>query len=141
MKAGEKKEISISLPKDFHKEQLAGKTIIASFTIESVSKRILPKLDETFVERITGKQQTVDAFKEEIEFYLKEKRKQEQYKDLQKQLHDQWETLAQFDAPESEITAEADYLKDNLKLQVLSSGTPWQKYLETEKTDEESVIK
>ncbi|MDF2865931.1 MAG: tig [Clostridia bacterium] len=53
MKIGETRDIEVSFPADYHMESLAGKPVVFKVTLNSISKKELPVLDDEFVKDIS----------------------------------------------------------------------------------------
>ncbi len=65
-KEGEDKQLKLKFPKDYHKEDLAGKDCVFDVKINSVSEVHLPELDEEFFKSFEVKEGGVDAFRDEV---------------------------------------------------------------------------
>ncbi|CAA0089324.1 Trigger factor [Zhongshania aliphaticivorans] len=67
MVAGEEKTLSLSFPDDYHSEELKGAAVEFKITLNSVSEKKLPELDETLFETFGVKEGGEEAFKAEVE--------------------------------------------------------------------------
>lgn len=47
-KAGDKKDVNVSFPKDYHAEDLKGKPVVFKVTVHEVKTKVYPELDEEF---------------------------------------------------------------------------------------------
>ncbi len=52
MKAGDKKEISVTFPSDFANEELREKTAIYAIDVAEVRERVLPEMNEEFFKNL-----------------------------------------------------------------------------------------
>lgn len=52
MNIGENREFDLEVPADFATEELAGKTIHYSLTLDAIKEKVLPELDDAFAERL-----------------------------------------------------------------------------------------
>lgn len=62
---GEEKEMKVSFPEDFRKEDLAGKEALFKVTVKQIKQKQLPDLNDEFVKEVSDKE-TLDEFKAQI---------------------------------------------------------------------------
>lgn len=74
MKVGEKKDLNLTFPDDYGKEELNGKPAVFTVTLNYISETDMPELDEEFVTKNT-EFKTVDEYKESIRKELLENNK------------------------------------------------------------------
>lgn len=48
LKAGDKKDVNVSFPEDYHAEELKGKPVVFKVTVHEVKTKVYPELDEDF---------------------------------------------------------------------------------------------
>ncbi len=78
LKAGDKKDVNISFPKDYHAEELKGKPVTFKVLVHEVKNKVYPVLDEDFFLDLGLEDvKNVDDFKKTIEESLKEQREYE----------------------------------------------------------------
>jgi len=73
MKIGEEKDINVTFPEDYHKEDLAGKPAVFKVTLRSARRKILPELNDDFVKEVSEECETVEELKEHTRKELTEK--------------------------------------------------------------------
>ncbi len=66
MKKGEEKVIEVTFPEDYHSEALKGKAVTFDITVHSVMTKVLPEIDEEFVQSFGVEAGTEEALKAEI---------------------------------------------------------------------------
>lgn len=66
MTAGETRTVSLSMPENYHAEALKGAAVEFEITVNSVSARKLPELDDAFFERYGVSEGGIDAFRVEV---------------------------------------------------------------------------
>lgn len=66
MKKGEEKVIEVTFPEEYHSETLKGKTATFDITVHSVMTKVLPEIDEEFVQSFGVEAGTEEALKAEI---------------------------------------------------------------------------
>lgn len=74
MKVGEKKDLNLKFPDDYGKEELNGKDVVFTVTLNYISETEIPELNEEFVTKNT-EYKTVDEYKESIRQELLENNK------------------------------------------------------------------
>jgi trigger factor len=67
MSAGEEKVLSLSFPDDYHSEDLKGAAVEFKITLNSVTEKKLPEMDETLFEAFGVKEGGEEAFRTEVE--------------------------------------------------------------------------
>lgn len=141
LQKAEEKEFQITFPKDYHAQNMAGKTTKFKVKLNKVWEVVLPELDEDFVQRITGTKKSVAELNKEIETSLLAKKTQ----DAQVQRENKWlEEVAkkiQIEIPGVLIKEETDFMVDDVKMRGLQQGLPWENYLKHLKKTEEEVRK
>lgn len=140
MKKDEEKTFPITFPKDYQSTDIAGKEFYFTVKVIDVLEKKLPKLDDEFAQKITGdKEKTVKDLEEEIKKHLTSQKKQEEYNKKQKELFDLIGKGVKADVPAIFIDEEVQGMIDNIKMQGLYSGMPWEKHLENMKKTEEEL--
>lgn len=141
MKKAEEKEFNITFPKDYHAKTMAGKSTKFKVKLNKVQEAVLPEVNEAFVQKVTGSKKSVEEFKKEIEENLLEKKS----KDAQVAQENKWlEEVGKkvtIDIPEVLINEEIEFMIDDLKMQGLQQGIPWEKHLTHLKKTEEELKK
>lgn len=66
IKAGEVRDINVTFPSDYQAENLRDKAAVFKITAHSVSKAVLPELDDTFLAAFGVKDGGVEKFREDV---------------------------------------------------------------------------
>ena len=70
---GETREANVTFPESYSNPQLAGKDATIRVTVRGVKEKVLPPLDDELVKSLTsGKQETVEAYKQAVREELEE---------------------------------------------------------------------
>lgn len=96
-KAGDEKIVSVSFPKEYHKEDLAGKPVEFDVTVHEVLESIPPAIDDTFAGKVGFS--TLDALKQAIREQLNRDYTSVQRQKLKKQIFDALEEKLVFETP------------------------------------------
>jgi trigger factor len=130
MKAWEEKEFKITFPKEYHAAAMAWKDFKFKIKINTVSEKILPELDEKFVEKITWSTKSVEDFKNEIKTHLITKKEWDNFKALEEEFLWKLLEVTDFEVSETDKEWEIARMIDWMKMQWLQMWKPWEKYLE-----------
>ncbi len=137
IKAGESRDVNVTFPTDYHAEHLAGKAAVFACTVKAVQKKELPEIDDEFIGDIS-EFETVDAWKAD--------KKAKMLEDKKKNMDAMRENLAlkgacdnaEVDIPDCMIERQVDYMMQDLKYRLQSSGLDmdtYMKYLNTTEAD------
>lgn len=138
MKKGAEKEFEITFPKDYHAEKMAGQKVKFKIKLNLVSEVVLPQIDENFVQKITGTKKSVEDFRKEIETQLLLKKEEDARNKRENDWLKELIKKATMEIPEILLTEEVDFMIDDLKMQGLQQGLPWEHHLKhLQKTEEE----
>jgi trigger factor len=67
LKAGEETVLSLSFPEDYHAEDLKGAAVEFAVTVNSVSEKVLPEVNEAFLTKFSVTHGDLTKFREDIE--------------------------------------------------------------------------
>ncbi|MEI7510831.1 MAG: trigger factor [Candidatus Peregrinibacteria bacterium] len=141
LSSGDEKTFEITFPKDYHHSTYAGKPFRFTVTVHEVLEKTLPEMNEELVEKITGTKKSVEDLKTEIEEHLKDKKEMEDWKVRQQEFFEMIGKATKAEVPEVFITDELGGLIDEIKLQGLQAGMPWEQYLANMKKTEDDLKK
>lgn len=112
LKKGDKKDVKVTFPKDYHEASLCGKPSVFEVVIKSVKEKQYPELNDAFASEVsefeTLKDLTADTKKK-----LTESKKKQQEAESENKLIDMIVDGAKVEVPEAMIDAQVeDYIKD-----------------------------
>jgi trigger factor len=107
LKPDESKELTISLPEDFPRKDLAGKTASFEVRVKEAKERILPEPDDDFAKDL-GEFETLAALKEEIRKDLQRSLDDRSQKEVENQIIDALIEKNDFEVPESMVESQID---------------------------------
>jgi trigger factor len=111
----ESKHISLDLPENFPRKQIAGKQAEFEVTVKEAKEMVLPDLDDDFAKDL-GQFDTLDALKEEIGQDLRKMLDSQSDKEMDAQIIEQLLERNTFDVPESMVEGQVDYvLQESLR--------------------------
>ena len=117
MISGDKKEAEMDFPADFDVPELAGKKAIYRFEVHEVRTRVLPELDDKFLESM--KLESVEQFKDQVYEDLLNRKKYDNRQAQRQQIIEEINARVEFPLPESALEKEtnsamADIMKQNM---------------------------
>lgn len=105
MKAGDKKEISVTFPSDFSAEDLRGKSAVYSVEVAEVRERVLPELNEEFFKSVYVKD--LDELNKQVREGLETRKKNTATSKKREELIGKLNEKVDFELPESAIERES----------------------------------
>lgn len=140
LKVGDKKEFKITFPKDYGKEDFQGKELTFKIQLQRLEEPSEVKVDEDFVAKITGKKDSVDSLRKEIEENLKLRKEGEQKQEQENEYIEKLLKKTKVELPESLINEEAKFILEDMKKNIESKGLKFSQFLEQAKTKEEDLL-
>lgn len=128
MKVGEEKTFTITFPKDYHANELAGKKAEFTVKINEIKELVLPELDRDFTQPLGF--DTVELFKDSIKQNLVQERDQRRKQEMEDAAIEELLKQAKFDVPQSLVAQEKERIKADTMAQVERMGMTWEQYLE-----------
>lgn len=119
LKAGDKKDVTVTFPLDFAAVPvLAGKTAVYAVETLEVRERVLPALDEEFCKQ--HRVENVEALRKQVANDLKMRKEYENRRNQRQQAGDALASRIEIPLPESLIAAETDrvlrqFMEDNMR--------------------------
>jgi trigger factor len=127
LKAGDKKDVTITFPADFAPvPALAGKTAIYSVEIQEIRERVLPELNEEFF-----KSQRVDdlaGFQAQVRNNLKMQKDYQNRAAQRRQVTEQLGAKVDFPAPDSLVESETQSVLRNFLEEQMRRGIPQEQF-------------
>jgi trigger factor len=107
LRPDETNELTVNLPEDFPRKDLAGKTAAFEVRVKEAKERILPEPDDDFAKDL-GEFETFAALKEEIEKDLRRSLDNRSEKEIENQIIDALLEKNEFEVPESMVEGQID---------------------------------
>ncbi|PIR54723.1 trigger factor [Candidatus Peregrinibacteria bacterium CG10_big_fil_rev_8_21_14_0_10_36_19] len=141
LKVGEEKEFDITFPKDYGQKDFQGKKLKFKIKLNRLEEPTEVKIDEDFVEKITGKKDTVQSLYDEIEENIKNKKETESKQEMENTYIEELLKRTKVELPESLIHEEAHHILEDMRQNLEMKGQEFDKFLEKAKTTEEELHK
>lgn len=127
-KKGETKEFSLPFPKDHHQKNLAGKMVEFRVKINDVYKRVLPELNDEFVQTFQAK--NVEEFKTNIKKSIEQEKQQAEDQKTEIKIIDEIIKKSKIgNIPETLIQQEADGIMHEMEHNIEGQGGKFDDYL------------
>jgi trigger factor len=127
LKAGDKKTVGISFPKEFAPAPaLAGKDAQYALEIQEVRERALPELDEKFFKE--QRVENLEALRTRTREQLKSRKEYENLSGQRRQVTDALTGMVEFSAPESLVESETQNVLRNFIEENMRRGVPQEQF-------------
>ena len=123
MKPEETKDVAVTFPEDYPKEELAGQPAVFTITLKELKTKQLPELDDDFAEEASnGEHETLDAFKESLEKQFKEKADSETKNNINEALLKALVEQSEVDLPDTMVQDEVTQVLTQTLMQMQQMG-------------------
>ncbi len=138
-KPGDKFDIDLKFPKDYHAKDLAGQDVVFSVTLKGL-KEISQELTDEIASK-AGNYTSAEELTKDIKEELKRKKQFDQGEELKEELVKQLVDKSQVDAPELLVDDQVRSIKQDLTQNLMYSGLSFEDYLRDRghKTEEDWV--
>lgn len=129
LKTGDKKDVELTFPEDYHAADLAGQKVVFETTVKSVSEKALPELNDEFAAK-TGPFTSMDELTADIERELLAQKEREANDELKDDLVKQLVAKSKVSVPavlrDDQVRSIEQDLMQNLMYQGLSIEQYWE---------------
>lgn len=128
---GESKDFDLTFPKDYTDKEVAGGTYKFTVKVNKVQKVELPELDEEFIKKMSGgNESTLDGLKKDIKEALYKQKEQEDKIRIEEEILTQIVEKAEMQIPEDLLNEEFNEMKQDVVRKLEAQGLNLEKYLE-----------
>lgn len=131
---GDKKDVTVAFPADFHVSELAGKEAVYAVEVLEVREKVLPELDEAFLKGLQV--DTVDALKQRTREHLKYRKEMDNRAAQRQQVTEKLASGVDFEVPQSLIESETQGILRRFMEENMRRGVPHEAF---EKNKEQLV--
>lgn len=126
MKAGDMKTVYMTFPENFEEPVLANKEATYTIDVQEVRKKIVPELNQQFLEKI--KVGSIEELRQKLKSeFLRQKKQSESSKGMD-QIVKYLDESTKFPLPESAIEIETDTLLRNFMTRMLNQGASYEEF-------------
>ena len=119
---GDKKDVKVSFPADFHVTELAGKEAVYAVEVLEVREKVLPALDEAFLKGLQV--ESIDALKTRTLEHLKYRKEMDNRGAQRQQITEKLSAGVDFEVPQSLIESETQSILRRFMEENLRRGVP-----------------
>ncbi len=131
VKAGDKKEFTITFPSDYAAKGLQNKKVTFNVDVKSVSEVEEPKVDDSFAASV-GPFKTVAELKADIKKQLKVEKQQQVDRAFENELIGKISDKSELDIPKSLVDEQIEQGEEDEKRDLMHRGQTWQEHLDAE---------
>ena len=119
---GDKKDVKITFPADFHVTELAGNEAVYAIEVLEVREKVLPELDEAFLKGLQV--ESVDALKTRTREHLKYRKEMDNRAAQRQQVTEKLAAGVDFEIPQTLIESETQSILRRFMEENLRRGVP-----------------
>lgn len=138
MKIGETKDINVTFPAEYHSSDLAGKPAVFTVTINGITKKELPELDDEFAKDVS-EFSTLKEYKDDIKKTIAEKYQKDADNKDESKLVETVVNNAEIDVPDVMIEEQIDQYIEDFKYQLSYQGLNIENYFKYTETTMEQL--
>ena len=112
--AGDETDLKLKFPKDYHAEEIKGKTVTFAVKVNTVSAKTLPALDDDFFAMYGVEAGGEEKFREDIEANMQRELNNAIRNNVKNRIMDQLYTLNKVDVPQALVANEIVQLKKQM---------------------------
>ena len=138
MNIGETKDINVTFPTEYHSAELAGKPAVFTVTINGITKKELPELDDEFAKDVS-EFSTLKEYKEDIKKNIAERYQKDADNKDESKLVETIVDNAEIDVPDVMIEEQIDQYIEDFKYQLSYQGLNLDNYFKYTETTMEQL--
>ena len=129
-KSGDKKELKLKFPKDYHAENLAGTDIVFEVQVKKVQSVELPKLDDEFAKKV-GPFDSFKSLQADIKTQLEDQKKQEAENALKDEIVEELVKKSTLVLPDILINDQISMLEHDFNQNLVYRGITKEEYIKS----------
>ena len=130
MKKGEKKDINVTFPKNYHSENLKGKDVVFKIKLHDIKTKVPSELNDKWVKSLKRDEKTVSSLKKAIEKDLQSRKKTNAENKFNSTIISKVLEASKLEIPKSMIEREAKGQIEQVKQQAKQYNMPYEQLLQ-----------
>ncbi len=131
LNAGDKKNVEVSFPEEYHAKDLAGAPVVFEVTVHEVTRKMLPELDDELAKDVNAPGvETLEGLKNHIRSDIEKNKKLQAENVAMDKLITEVVDAAQVDIPVEMINEETDQLVQEFSQRIQQQGASLNAFLE-----------
>lgn len=136
---GDKFDVNVTFPKDYHANDLAGKPAVFKVELVSINAIELPELDDEYASEVSSFD-TFDEYKEDVKKVLEVKKEKENNRAKQGKLLEKVAENSEVEIPEAMIKFNQEKMFDEFSQRLMYQGLQMEQYLSIMGTTKENML-
>jgi len=120
-------EIKVDFEETYHHSKLAGKNVNFKIKITDIKEMVLPDLNDEFAQNLGADLENLENMKDKIRETITDQEKKRVDRDLKQRLMEKISASVDFELPQVLIDSEVDYAIENIKQNLIRSGSNLEK--------------
>ncbi len=137
-KAGDKFDLKLKFPKDYHADELAGADVVFETTLKAVKESKQPKLDDDFAKKVGQGVETVAELKADIKKELQAQKDRESAEKHKDNLVAALVDTSKVPAPQVLVDDQARSIEQDMRQNLMYQGITLEQYIKTQKFKDEA---
>ncbi|MDE6639371.1 MAG: trigger factor [Acetatifactor sp.] len=127
---GKETEVNVTFPEDYQATELAGKAAVFKCTVKKLQEKLLPELDEEFVEEVSEESDTVEEYKEEIRKKLTDRKEADAKTAKEDAVIEAVIAGAKMDIPDAMVDTQQRQMVQDYAERLQSQGISMEQYMQ-----------
>ena len=127
---GKETEVNVTFPEDYQAAELAGKEAVFKCTVNKLQEKLLPELDEEFVEEVSEESDTVEEYKEEIRKKLADRKEADAKTAKEDAVIEAVIAGAKMDIPDAMVDTQQRQMVQDYAERLQSQGISMEQYMQ-----------
>lgn len=138
LKVGEKKDVNVTFPEEYGREELNGKAAKFEVTVKNLKFKELPELNDEFAKEVS-EFETLKAYKEDLKKQMEETNAQRAEREFEEAIIAKVCEDAKIDIPEVMVEKEINMMLRDLEMRLKYQGLDLESYYKYTNNTEETV--
>ena len=127
MNVGETKDVNVTFPEDYQTETLKGKPAVLTVTVNKITEKVLPALDEEFAKKMGS--DSVDAYKAKVRERLEKSAASRSRNETENAIITEIAKGAKAEIPDAMVEKQEDYSMQRMEYSLMYQGIRLDDYL------------
>lgn len=137
LKAGDKKDVELSFPEDYHVEDLAGAPVVFKVDVHEVKVRQVPELNNDFALDVDIEDvKNLEDLKAHVRSEIEHNKEHEAEHEFENELLSTIVDNAEVDIPDAMVEQETDRIYEDMKMRIEQQGIPFDQFIAMTGQDE-----
>ncbi len=140
LSAGDKKDVELSFPEDYHVEDLKGQPVVFEVLIHEVKEKVTPELNDDFALDVDIENvENLEDLKAHVREDIKANKEAEADREYENELLTKIVDGATVEIPDAMVSQETERLYQDMKMRIEQQGIPFDQFIMMTGQEEESL--